>query len=125
MTLLFDVPSFLNGLETEAVILCVVIFFSTQWQYYANQRTFYNRSNKFEDFYEMHKHFLENKVIYQMNERILNELKCSVNEMKEELIHIKHDIAYNLKNQAEPNKLILEFISDIREKLDNKDGKNK
>ena len=117
--LLFDTPSFLQGLETEFVVLCVIVLISSQWTYYSNYRNFYSRTNKFEDYYEMRQHFLENRKIFDMNDKTLANLES----MLTDVIKKVDDIERNQKINENPSRFY-ETVNKIHDRLDLMEKKN-
>lgn len=110
---LFDTPSFLQGLETEFIVVCVLVIASSQWTYYTNYRNFYSRTNKFEDYYEMRRHFLENRKIFDNNDKCITDLK----EMMVTVLREMDEIKRSIKNNEDPNRFY-ETVNKIHDRLD-------
>ena len=118
--LLFDPAQFWLGFETEFVVACIFILIGTQWRYYSDYRSFYSRSNRFEDYYEMRQHFLENRKIFDMNDKTLANLE----EMLTNVIKKVDDIERNQKINENPNRFY-ETVNKILDRLDRMEKKDK
>ena len=117
MIFAFDANSFFQNLETEGLVLILIVVITTQWKYYTDYMLLYNKTNKFADIYEMQKHFIENKKSCEIDSQLLKDLKCSVDLMNGKIIHLDANVK-QFKNESTSSKLY-DLVKELHDRLDN------
>ena len=114
--LLFNMPSLLEGFEIEVLVVLVLLVIGTQVKIFNDYRSFYTKTNRFQDIYEMYRYFAENKKISEIDSRTLHEVKCSIDLLNGKIVHLDANVKL-FKEQSTSTKLY-GIVQELNDRLD-------